>query len=407
MVKLICYEWHKHFRKRTLIIAVVLFTMINIGKIYSVYESNSLLANSGWKELYTEQYHTFGGNITNVKIKQLMALYQPMENQTAEHTLSITYRPEGTRLSNVYEDWNFFRYCFVYPMKYNYDYKAYASEVVIKAKENVTFFKSIGNEYELRKNAAIASLFEGREITGFSNKEMYNYYVQYNFSALLVLLLCLYGLIGVFLTEKETEMESLLLTTKAGGSRILYAKLLASGLFICLVSFWFWFLDYTTFHIIFGSWNASSSPLYVLEDFVHTPLNISLGQYALLCGILKTAGMVVAGLAYLFISNLFRNALIPFISGLALTFVCIYLQEAFTGSGHMLMRLINPFVLVVNRDLFRKAEFVSLHGYPLPFYIAAGLLAVAWGIGFLYGIKLSIKKNALRKGGGKRVNFVV
>lgn len=37
-----------------------------------------------------------------------MAIYQPLANQTAELTTSTTYRPPGTRLSNVYTDWNFF-----------------------------------------------------------------------------------------------------------------------------------------------------------------------------------------------------------------------------------------------------------------------------------------------------------
>ncbi|MEK4005048.1 ABC transporter permease [Paenibacillus sp. FSL H3-0333] len=407
MVKLISYEWQKHFRKGTIIIAILLFSIMNIGKIYSIYEREALLSNPGWKELYAEQYHTFGGRITNAKIKQLMTIYQPMENQTAEHTLSSTYRPEGTWLSNVYEDWNFFRYCFVYPMKYNYDYKAYASNVVIKAKENSIFFKSFGNLYESRKNEVIARIFHGRDITSFSDKEMYRGYVQYEFSSLLVLLLCMYGLISVFLSEKETEMDSLLMTTKTGGFKVLYAKLWASGLFICLISIWFWFLDYTTFYLIYGSKGGSSSPLYALEDFVHTPLNISLGQYALLYSFFKTMGMIVAGLSFLFISNLFRNALIPFLSGLTLIIVCTYMQEAFAGPGHMLLKLLNPFVLVVNRDLFRKAEFIALLGYPIPSYIAAGVLTVSWGIVFLYGIKLSAKKNAMLKGSRKRVNSVI
>ncbi|KTD88334.1 hypothetical protein [Paenibacillus etheri] len=406
MVTLICYEWRKHFRKVSLITVLLLFTMINIGKIHSVRESNSLLANPGWKALYLDEFQDFGGIITDRKIKELMTIYQPLVNQTADLTLSTTYRPVGTRLINIYEDWNFFRYCFVNPMKYNYEYKAYAIDVANKAEENKVFFKSIGNYYESKKNSAISRLFLGREIASFSYTEMYKFYVQYDFSALLVLLLSLYGLMSVFLSEKETEMDTLLLTTTMGGARTVWAKVMASALYVCFVSFWFWFVDYMTFSIVFGSWNASGSPLYALEDFIHAGLNVSLGQYALLSGLLKTLGILVVGGGFLFISNLFQNALIPYIANLILAFGCIYQQEAFMSSGHILLRIINPFVLVVNRDLFRKAEFVSLLGYPLPGYIAAILFGLVWGIGFLCALGLCIRKNALRKG-GKRVDMVI
>lgn len=90
-------------------------------------------------------------------------------------------------------------------------------------------------------------------------------------------------------------------------------------------------------------------PLYVLEDFIHASLNVSLGQYAVLSALVKTAGMLVFALAFLLISCLFRNALIPFIAGLFTAFGCIYLEEAYMGSGRVLLKIINPFVLVVNR----------------------------------------------------------
>ncbi|WP_342480374.1 ABC transporter permease [Paenibacillus sp. FSL L8-0340] len=407
MLTLIGYEWRKHFRKGSLIAALLLFTVLNVGKIYSVHESNSLLENPGWGALYTEQFHDFGGTITDEKIRRLMAIYQPLANQTAELTTSTTYRPPGTRLSNVYTDWNFFRYCFVNPMKYDYDYKAYAESVVTSAKNNITFYEALGNRYDSRKNAAIAELFQGRSITSFAYTEMYNYYVQYDFSALLVLLICLYGLLNVFLSEKETEMDTLLLTTKAGGVKTAWAKLLASALFVCSVSFWFWLVDFFAFSLLFDSWDAAFSPLYALEDFIHAGLNMNLGQYALLSALVKTAGMLVLGLLFLLISSLFRNALLPFILSLLISFGCMYQQEAFAGSGRILLKIINPFVLVVNRELFRRAEFVSLLGYPLPSYIAALLIAASLGIVFLCGLAIFMRKNALRKGDGNRVNLDV
>lgn len=205
-------------------------------------------------------YEEFSGTITDEKIEKLMAIYRPLEKQTADLTASTTYRTSNTYLTNVYEDWNFFRFNYVNPMKYAYDYKAYAHGVVTAAKDNMGFYESIGNSYEYQKNAAIAKLFQGRSITSFSYTEMYKYYVQYDFSAFLALLICLYGLMSVFLSEKETEMDTLLLTTKAGGVKTVWAKLMASVLFVVGVCFWFWIVDFVSFSVLFGSWDAASSP---------------------------------------------------------------------------------------------------------------------------------------------------
>lgn len=407
MVKLIGFEWRKHFLSMSLLAAVILFSVLNIVKIYSIHEGNSLLSKSFggllWNELYWEMYEDFGGKITIEKIGKLMDIYGPLEKQTADRTASTAYDNPNTHTGNVYEDWNFFRWNYVHPMKYAYDYKAYAHNVMTAARDNIPLYESMGNLYESRKNAAIAELFQGRSITSFSYTEMYKYFVQYDFSAFLALLICMYGLMSVFLSEKETEMDTLMLTTKAGGARTVWAKLIASTLFVCGVCFWFWMVDFVSFSIIFGSWDAASSPLYALEDFIHASLNVSLGQYAVLSAMLKTAGMLVFALTFLLISCLFRNALIPFISSLLTAFGCIYLEEAYMGSGRVLFKIINPFVLIVNRELFRKAEFISLGGYPLPSYIAAIMFAAVWGAAMLCGIMIFMRKNALRTGGEKRV----
>lgn len=406
-MELIGFEWRKHFLKRSIIAAVLLFSVINVAKIYSVHDGNSLLSTTFtsplWKGLYWEMYDDFSGAITNEKIERLMDIYRPLEVQTADHTASTAYNNPNTYTGNVYDDFYFFRWNYMNPMKYAYDYKTYARDVVTSAKDNMNFYESFGNAYEYQKNAALAELFQGRMITSFVYTEMYKYYVQYDFSAFLVLLLCLYGLMSVFLSEKETEMDILLLTTKAGGAKTVWAKLIASALFVCSVSFWFWFVDFAAFSVIFGSWDAASSPLYVLEDFIHASLNVSLGQYAALSALVKTVGILVFALAFLLISCLFRNALIPFIVGLFTSLGCIYLEEVYMGSGRVLLKIINPFVLIVNRELFRKAEFVPLMDHPLQSYIAAFLFAAIWGVLLFCAIMILVRKNAWRKGGDKRV----
>ncbi|REK77628.1 ABC transporter permease [Paenibacillus paeoniae] len=402
MIKLIVFEFQKHFLKPSIIVAVLLFSLLSIAKIHSIQNTNSLFSGSNtspaWKGLYWNLYEEFGGAITNEKIEKLMAIYRPLEYQTADRTASSDHNPDSYTGGNIYMDRNFFMWNYVNPMKYAYEYKMYANQVVSAAERNMDFFESIGNTFEYKKNAVIKELFQERSISIFSYKEMYHYYVQYDFSAFLVLLICLYSLMHVFISEKETDMEMLLLTTKSGNNKTIFAKLMASAIFVCMLCSWFWTVDFVAFSLLFGSFESASTPLYALEDFVNSSIGVSLSQYAIISGLIKTFGIFVLSLLFLVVSCFFKNALVPFIISLSIMISLIFMNEVYMGSGRTLQKIINPFVLIVNRELFRKTEFVDSFGYPMLHYMAAILLAVVWGLLLTLGITVFVKKNTLRKG---------
>jgi len=406
MVRLIRFEYRKHFVKPSILIALFVLSLISIVKIYGVYSENSLFArgmsakeSAQMKQLYWDFYKDFGGEITSAKIDRLMEIYRPLEAQTADHTASTAKDNPDTYTGNVYHDYNLFRRCFVEPMEHDYMYRSYAGQVASAARENMSFYQSVGNIYDYRKNAAIAESFTGRQIPYFDFTEMYQYYLHYDFSSFLAFLLCLYGLVGVFVSEKESEMDTLLMTTKHGGNKTIAAKLLSSALFVTGVCTWFWLLDFLTFSAIFGSFVGASAPLYAVKNFADTPLDLTLGQYALLSGIVKTAGMLVLGLGILLLSSLFRNALLPFTLSLAGAFGLIAWQGIYMGSEHIGVKIQNPFILMVNRELFRKTEFVNLFQFPVPGYLMAFIAAALWGAAFIMILFLTNKKNTvIRKG---------
>ena len=404
MVKLIQFEYRKHFLKTSVLLAVIIFSVLNVVKINGIYDSNSLFSHNyfgPWESMYWEMYEDFSGKITDEKIEKLIVIYRPLAEQTADHTASTAMDNPDTYTGNLYTDAYFFSGCFVKPMEYFYMYRSYANGVAAAAKENVAFFETLGNTYEYRKNAAIAELFQGRVVTDFTYTEMYQYYLQYDFSAFLALLICLYGLMNVFVAEKETEMDTLLLTTKSGGFKTVLAKLISSILFVCGICVWFWLVDFIAFSCIFGSLKAASAPLYALENFANTSINVSLGQYAALSGIVKTTGVLVLGMAFLLISCFFKNSLLPFLSSLSITIVLIYAHETFMSSGRILRKIINPFALIANRVLFRQTEFINLFGFPVPSYAAALLCAAIWNVLLITGIVIFVRKSTIRKNGGE------
>lgn len=412
MVRLIRFEYRKHFVKPSILIALLVFSLISAFKIYGIYSENSMFArgrsvdeSAKVKQLYWDFYEDFAGEITPDKIKQLLKLYHPMEEKIADLTASTRTDDPNTYTGNIYTDYHFFRRCFVLPMEHDYIYQSYANKVTSAAQENISFYQSVGNTFDYRKNTAIADSFGGRQITEFAFTEMYQYYLHYDFSSFLALLLCVYGLVGVFVSEKESEMDTLLLTTKNGGSKTMAAKLLSSALFIISICTWFCLFDFLAFSAVFGSFEGASVPLYAVKSFADTPLNLTLGQYALLSGTMKTVGMLTLGISILLLSSLFRNALLPFALSLAGAFGLITWQGVFMGSGYLWVKVTNPFVLMVNRELYRRTEFVNLFGFPIPGYMTAMLMAILWGMVFMTILVVTMRKSAV-VGKGARQNAI-
>lgn len=397
MVKLLLFECRKHFLKKSIFLAILLFSVLNVIKISSIYDDTSLLSDATWNDLYWEKYEDFGGTITNEKIEKLLSIYKPLEKQTADKTASTATDNPDTYTGNVYEDTYFFQWNYVDPMEYAYMYKSYSADVVTTAKENMAFFSSLDNQYEYRKNAAIVDRYSERIISDFSYTEMYKQYIHYDFSSFLIILICMYVLINVFVSEKETEMDVLLLTTKAGGTKTVVVKMVVSAIFVGVVSLWFWLLDFVAFSSIYGSLEATFSPLYAIVNFANASVGVSLGTYAILSNLVKTMGILVLAFVFLLVSTFFKNALFPFIISLLVTFGFIYMQEMFMGSGRIWLKVLNPFVLVVNRELFRKTEFANVLGYPVISYLLALLLAAAWLIVCILAILLFIRKNTVHR----------
>lgn len=399
-MRLIRFEYRKHFVKPSIFIALLVFSLISVGKIHAVYAENSLFARGRSpeesiqiKQLYWGYYKDFSGEITLDKIRRLMEIYRPLKDQIADRTASTRTDNPDTDTGNLYNDFSFFDRCFVQPMEHDYLYQSYANQIVTAARENMRFYQSVGNTFDYRKNAVIAERFKGRQVQNFDFTEMYQYYLHYDFSSFLAFLLCVYGLVGVFVSEKESEMDILLLTTPNGGRKTIAAKLLSSALFVAGICTWFWLLDFFAFSAMFGSFKGASAPLYAVKNFADTPLNLTLGQYALLSGAVKTAGMLVLGLGILLLSNLFRNALLPYAFSLAGAFSLIYWQGIFLGSGHVGIKIQNPFILMVNQELFRKTEFADLFQFPVPSYLIALAVAALWGAGLIVILLITIQKN--------------
>ncbi len=157
-MRLTGFELKKLFVRLPVLVALVVFTIFDLAKIYTTVDSISYLhEDSTWNRVYWEQYENYSGEITLDKINALLEIYKPLETAINDLTATTRTDVEGTLTGNLYSDKNLLERYFVNPMERFFTYRSNASETVNAAHENVQFYESRGNTYEARKNAAIAS----------------------------------------------------------------------------------------------------------------------------------------------------------------------------------------------------------------------------------------------------------
>ena len=398
MTRLIKYEFYKLFCKRSILVVLILFSVINLFKINSEFHSYSYLADGNdsrsWNSVYWQLYEDYRGEITAEKINHLLSIYQPLADATADMTASTAKDNPDMMTGNIYSDRNILEKYYVEPMEYFYHYRTYALQVAERAKENAAVYKERGQTYEARKNSVIYHLYSGRSIKAFAYEEMYNYYLNYDFSGILVLLLCLYGVVSTFVCEKETQMDMLLLTNPGGGKKTTFAKIAAASLFVISVAIWFSVVDYIGFVYFFGTAEGGNLPLYAVSNFSTAAVNCNLWQYAILSAVIRAVGVWTMSMVFLLISMFGHSALVPFVAdfGAALCFIITGAsQSCFSNTW---LKIINPYSLLANRILFSKTEFIGFAGYPVQSFQAAIIFAIAVGVVSITAMMMLSKRNS-------------
>ena len=343
--------------------------------------------------MYWQLYENYRGEITAEKINHLLSLYQPLVDATADMTASTAKDNPDMITGNIYSDMNILEKYYVRPMEYFYHYRTYALKVAERAKENVAVYQERGQTYEVRKNSVIYNLYSGRNIKNFAYEEMYNYYLNYDFSGILVLFLCLYGVVSTFVCEKETQMDMLLLTNPNGGKKTVFAKIAAATLFVNSVAIWFSVVDYVGFVYFFGTAEGGKLPLYAVSNFSTAAVNCSLWQYSILSAVIRAVGVWTMSMVFLLISMFWRNALVPFVAdfGAALCFVITGASQSCLSN--IWLKITNPYSLLANRILFSKTEFIGFAGYPIQSFLAAIVFAITVGVVSIAAMMMHSKRN--------------
>jgi hypothetical protein len=367
MLNLLGFEFKKFVLKPHILLLLILCTAVNM---VGTYASCRRIRLDEFSEAFTTLYDGFlQGELTEEKINFVITETERLQALTADRTASHEMGTGTYTDFNVFGDFNFF-YFLLYPeMEYAVSYSFTANEIVEKASDNITFFEEKGNHYEVRVNEKIAARYANRVIHEFYDLRAMDNYLIYDFSNLVALLVCLVVIVPVFVSEKEAEMDKLLPALKNGAGKLVQVKVFFTFLVVLLVSLWFSLWDFIGFSL-FSPLQNFDAPLYAIEIFQFTPLDITISQYFLLNFIFKTIGLGAITSLVLLASQAFRKTLYAF----AVSTVAVlipYLSRLSEKRSFTFLELINPALMLENRQLFKLFSVQNILGYPIASYWVA------------------------------------
>lgn len=360
-LRLLWFEWKKNFLSPWMLLFLVVLLGLNAWKLQEAYEK----ADCDYEDVYEEFYAKWNGTITTEKVGELMTIYAPLEAKFQSMSLR-SQQGTGTYTDTEWDDYNFFCGEFKTEMEYDYLYVNEARQIAGKAQTLADYYAGAGFDYQAAESRAIANAFSGRSIPKFADTRYLEAWLKHDYSSLLVLLLCLFGLSSVFVTERESQMYMLQRTAVLGGKVNAAAKLTASVLFVLVVCGLFYGEDYLVLQLLSGHWEALDSPVYAIRLLETTTLTMTIGEYILWSIAVRTLGVLGCGWMILLASCLMKQTLTAFTAGLGSLLALIILQEE--CARYPWAKWFNPVELIQIRELLIDTEYVNVCGWPVPLH---------------------------------------
>ena len=354
------FEFKKYAIKPYVLLLVLICTLVNLaGAYFSCAYYKQVFDFVNFQKLYSSRLK---GALTKEKIDFVISETNRLQALTADQTASHEYDP-NTYTGNIYSD-NFLFSLDIYPeVKYAVSYAYDNQRIVQRAEDNIAFFADKNNPYERSKNEQIVSLNSNRIITNFYDLKGMKYFLYYDFSSLVVLLLCVLIVVPVFVGEKETKMDQLLPSFKKGCVRLVWTKILFTFSVVLFVSLWFSIWDLVGFSL-FTPLRGFDAPLFALQDFQFTPLDLEVYKYILLVFALKTMGIGTLISLVLLASRAFKKTIYAFWISTGVILIP-YLSQFFAKDNFRFFELVNPALLIKNRYLFMDFSVQNFFDYPV------------------------------------------
>lgn len=362
-------EFRKMFLKRSMLILAAVLLVVNGFKIISGSKYN-LKVNLNFNDSsYDEFQKSIEGEMTDEKTKQIIEGHE-------KYLWSMQSGEPDSEYLNHYIAYK------LYVWQYEYHFRM--SEIIDSAKENVEFYNAVGNNLSAKENELIVKNYDNRFISSYCNSEDVEILFDYDFSTLMLLIVSLFFSMQLFYNEKQTGMDTLLLTNHKGRKILPVIKISTLLAAIVLVSFLFYAEDVIIHSIIYHI-NGWANPVYAVTSHEFCIFSGSIFEYYLLTCLIKVGAVFTASLLFSFVSMLIAGKIMPAMINLLLIFGGLLLSEGHANISLSVM--VNPVVMMQPDGFLKEFNAIRFGNVSVTAITAAVLLIVfyiAFGIALNY-----------------------
>ncbi len=385
MGKLILFELKKLIHQRYLLFFIVLLLFVNVVNIYFNYDllvtpKETMLTEDAVAEtdvIKLQMDKDYMGNITAEKLEKLK-----------NHSSIALEISEGKTQESI----NLY-----FPLAYTD--MVYSKEIIDEMQRLYTYSDSIinpllnknseikiqaethGDTYSIRTADLIEKTYGQRDISEYYRINEFEYLLTYHLSALFVLLLSVYCASNLFAGEKETQMLSLVKCSPNGKKNLFWAKLLSLAAFCVVVGAIFFITDLLAFWVCRRP-SGFLLPIYAIESFAYSPLNINIVSFFMLISFLKIFGAFIVGVIAILFSVFFSKSYQAFVTGF-LSVIALMGINLFTDGFFGIIRYFNPVTMFISVRLFETLRIENILNYPVYMYVLSLIGTLIFGGVFL------------------------
>lgn len=351
---MLIYELKKIFNKKSLCWGIVIFMFINIINIsinIDNYSGTMDDFNRGWQIIYKN----IKGPITDEKITYLENYYNNMLEKS-----NTTKKSDEFLSGYSYGDMNI-ALEHLENIKNAVKYKSDAESISKSTKAYSNYFHNVGNTYMEHYYNKVSNYYNKRAIDNYYDYSGINRFLNYNFSSILVLMLCVLYSSVIFSEEKSSGMFDLIYTSFNGKKNNTKNKILTIFIFVFVLQALFEICDFITFSCFYNM-DGIFTELYCIEDYKYTPLNIKIISFVFLRFLYKFTGFITISTICATISKLFDNFYSSIIS-----YITLLLLIFSSGFDSIKILSLNPIYCIQCYYLFNKINLMNFFNVPIPY----------------------------------------
>lgn len=369
MWKLFCYEIKKNLLRLPLLFLILGLAAVNLYKVretvrYEGPEGYSIIMKgeeSRMQKMKTEFY----GEITPELIEKIRAYSQKMSAIIASGDYDTENASDEFYTGYAFGDNNVIQ-SVQSSVRDAYLYPNSITELKKRADDCIEFFEG-KNEFEVRKNKLIKTLYGGRKIGVYGGYEAVELYFDYEFSSFIIMITMIFVFSAAFSNEMFTGTDKIIKSSGRAGS-VFWAKHFTMYTFAAVLTVVFSTADILYFGRFYGL-GFFDQPLYAIPDYRFEPYNITIFGAIGLSFVFKTLALIFAGEVIMLISSLTKNL------GASMTIGFAAIGAMIFANGYI-PEFASPFTLFSAEKMLGEFKCLNILGCPVPEIVATIILTL-------------------------------